>query len=179
MRALLFLPVLLLAGCDALSSDDGYFDDPFLSVYAFSATGPDGATTEGTIGLTLIPSDVSSTPDLWTGRWDLDARGEPSTMFGYVQGRGTLRGETVYDEARQAQAISVRFYADAPSDDGVPEQPIGYEILIPIPSPVPEGGWNDADGTWTSFGGFAGGLVQTGTFEAPLRRRVTEYYVAG
>ena len=160
---LLVLP-LLLAGCDSFG--DGFFDDDYLSVYRFTASDGDGVVTEGEIGLTRVPSDVGGVPDLWKGLWDLDAQAEGGVPSGAVDGRGSIRGSA-------GKAIEVQFYADVPPS-GPPEEPLGYFLI---------GTFSDDGarfvGRWETRGGFTGGVLRTGSFEAIRTRRATEFIVAG
>lgn len=180
IRSMRFLVLLLpfLLACDSGRDGDEFFESDLLSVYAFTATGNAGVTTQGTIGLTLIPSDAGGLPDVWTGRWDLDARGESDPMFGRVEGRGSIRGETVVDAASGDAVVELTLYADLPRE-GAPQEAIGYELRIPLDPPLDEGVLTGRAGTWASFGGFTGGVVETGTFEIDLTRRATEFIIAG
>ena len=174
MRRLVLLLPLLLAGCDTSTPfSGGFFGDPYLSVYEFQASGDEGVLTSGQIALTLLPSDVFGAPDGWSGRWDLDARGEGGAMLGAVDGRGSIRGETLYNDDYSTRAIELTFFDDVPRE-GVPREPIGYVLR----------GQFDVEGerfsgTWESFGGFTGDVVKTGTFEAHLSRRATQFIIAG
>ena len=146
----------------------GFFDDDYLSVYRFTASDSDGVVTEGEIGLTHVPSDVGGVPDLWKGLWDLDAQAEGGTATGAVDGRGSIRGTT-------GDAIEVQFYADVPpSGLGPPEEPLGYFLI----GTLSDDGARFV-GTWETRGGFTGGVLRTGPFEAVRTRRATEFIVAG
>ena len=167
VRRLLLVPLLLLAACDSGPS----FGDDFLSVYSFTAFNASGQSegavlTRGRIGLTYIPSDVSSIPDGWQGQWDLRAAADGGTMEGAVDGEGTISGQTLEDGTIELRfAVLVGSRADAE---------IGYRL---------RGSFEDDGerfvGTWTSYGGFTGGPLFSGPFEAQLTRRATEFIIAG
>ncbi len=162
------MPLLALAACDAFSGPD-----PLVSTYAFVAFDASGLSegarlTQGEIGLTMIPSDVSSIPDGWRGTWDLDARAEGGTMEGAVDGAGIIRGQTLDDGT-----IELKF--SAPAGGGRRgDIEIGYELTGMF-----EDDGERFVGTWTSFGGLTGGPVLSGPFEANLTRRATEFIIAG
>ena len=164
---LLALPFLLL-GCDSVG---GFLDNDFYSVYRFTARDASGVMTDGEIALQFIPNDALPGPrGLWRGRWDLDTRPDARELEGAVHGRGSIEGEEFSGEP-----LELHFYADVPADDlGPPQVPLPFFLI---------GTFEDDGarfvGTWETRGGFTGGVLRTGSFEAVRTRRATEFVIAG
>ena len=158
-RALTVL--VLLAGCDSVGGDP--FADDFFSVYSVSLSDGESQIASGQVALELVPSDVSSIPDLWRGAWELGS--DAPVVTDRLGGRGAFRGG-------EADPLVLDFYLDLPERGlGPPERPAPFRLV------VTDRGAERLGGTWEATDNDA--VVASGPFEAVLVRAARRFHIAG